>query len=108
VETCQPYGFKDIDAAVKSTTEGINYLMSRGVVVRFNHWNVSPLSDLVGNTPPSLDYFIRINLAWCEACVKYCIPPPRDLGPVGPGLATRGHGGYMDMDPVQCAQGMSL
>ncbi|MFC1814363.1 radical SAM protein [Thermodesulfobacteriota bacterium] len=104
IETCQPYGFKDLDSAVKSTAEGIEFLMSHGVVVRFNHWNVSPLSALKGNKPPPLEYFIRINLAWCEACVKYSIPPPRDLGPVGPGLATRGHGGYMDMDPVNWAE----
>jgi hypothetical protein len=43
VEMAKPFGFTDVDAAVKSTAEGFDYLMSHGVVCRYNSWCVEPL-----------------------------------------------------------------
>jgi hypothetical protein len=64
VEMSQPHGFTDVDEAVASTAEGLDYLMSHGVVPRLNHWVIEPLSALAGNQQPPLDYFIKIDRAW--------------------------------------------
>lgn len=105
VEMCQPYGFKDVASAVKSTAAGFDYLMSRGVNVRYNLWNISPLSALAGNQPPPLEYYIRLDIAWCETWTKYKLPVTTGFGPMGPGLAITGHSSYLDMDPVLLASG---
>jgi len=102
VEMCQPYGFKDVASAIKSTSEGFDFLMSHGVGVRYNVWNISPLSALAGNKPPPLEYYIELDRAWCETWNKYRLPPPCGFGPVGPGRATTSHSSYLDMDPVLC------
>jgi len=102
VEMAQPYGFKDIGSALKSMKEGFEFLMSHGVVVRYNQWNISPLSALAGNEPPPLEYFVRLDQLWCETWRKYNLPLPRGLGRMGPGLALLSHSAYMDMDPVRC------
>ena len=103
VEMCQPYGFKDVDQAIKSTAEGFEFLMSHGVSVRYNCWNISPWSALASNQPPPLEYFVRLDKAWCESLNTFNLPPPTGFGQMGPGRATGCvHAGYMDMDPVRC------
>ncbi len=106
VEMAQPYGFKDVASAVKSTTQGLEYLMSRGVVVRFNHWNTSPLSALAGSQPPPLEYFIRIDQAWCETWTKHSLPPIGGMHTIGPGRGAFLMSGNVDMDPVRCVKGL--
>lgn len=102
VEMAEQYGFKDVHSALRSTIEGLEYLMSRGVVVRFNQWNISPLSALAGNPPIPLEYFIRLDQAWCEIWTKYNLPLPRSLGQIGPGAATWFNSAVLDMDPGAC------
>ena len=97
VEMAQPYGFNDVDSAVRSTTEGIEFLMPHGVIPRLDHWNISPLSVLAGNHPPSLKFFIRINQVLRETWVKHDLPPIHSLGPVGPGRARHVVSGLLDM-----------
>ncbi|MBI4329956.1 MAG: radical SAM protein [Chloroflexi bacterium] len=46
MEMAQPYGFNTVDEAVKSTTEGIKFLMSHGVHPRFTPWVREPGSYL--------------------------------------------------------------
>lgn len=75
LELAQPWGFKDISEAVKSTTSGLEFLMSHGVVPRPITWIVEPRSKLAGQTPPSLDYLIQIDVAWYELMLKYRLPP---------------------------------
>ncbi len=101
VEMAQPYGFKDVASAVKSTTEGLEYLMSHGVIPRFNQWCIEPRSGLAGNQPPPLEYFIRMDHAWCETWTKYDLPPIRSLGSVGPGRSCWVNSGMLDMDPIR-------
>jgi len=102
VELAQPYGFKTISSGLKSMKEGFEFLMSHGVVVRYNQWNISPLSALAKNEPPPLEYFVRLDQLWCETWRKYNLPLPRGLGRMGPGLALLSHSAFMDMDPVIC------
>lgn len=97
VEMSQPHGFKDVDEAVKSTGEGLEFLMSHGVVPRLNHWCVEPGSSLGGSDPAPLDYYIRIMQAYRETWQKYNLPPGRGMGPVGIGRSFVSHGSYMDI-----------
>jgi hypothetical protein len=79
VEVCQPWGFKTIDKAVKSTAEGWDFLMSHGVIPRPNLWVGSPKSGLKGNVPPPPEFFVRMDLTWYELWHKYTLPPLADL-----------------------------
>ena len=104
VEMAKPFGFKTVDAALKSTTEGLEFLMSHGVIPKFDVWNISPLSDLAGNTPPPLEYYVRLDQAWCEIWTKYNLPPIDATGPMGPGRSLDFVSAHKDMDSVLCAQ----
>ena len=86
VEMAGPWGFKTVEEAVKSTTEGMDFFMSRGVVVRPLHWVVEALSALGGQEPPPVDYYIQIDRNWFELWSKYNLPPVVGLMQVGPGL----------------------
>jgi len=105
VEMCQPYGFRDIDSALQSMTEGFEFLMSHGVSCRYNVWNISPWSALAGNLPPPLEYYVRLDQAWCETLLKYNLRPPTGFGEMGPGRAVCQHAAYMDMDPIKILYG---
>ncbi|MFC2042333.1 radical SAM protein [Chloroflexota bacterium] len=85
VEMCQPYGFKTVEEAVKSTTEGYEYLMSHGVIPRPVTWYVEPGSALNDNIPPPLELLVRLDLAWYETWKKYELPPLRRFDIMGPG-----------------------
>lgn len=82
----KPWGFKTVEEAVKSDTEGMEFFMSRGAVVRPLHWVVEDLSDLAGQEPPPVDYFIQIDRNWFEIWTKYKLPPVVGLMQVGPGI----------------------
>ena len=78
----------------------LEYLMSHGVVPKFDTWNVSPWSGLAGNEPPPLEYYIRIDQAWCEIWQKYSLPPVDGMGPMGPGRAREFVGAFRDTDSI--------
>ena len=87
VEMAQPWGFKEVDEAVKSTTQGMEYLMRHGVVPRPLSWGIEGRSALAGHEPIPLDYFIKIDTNWYELMSKYRLPAPcealyaRRMGP---------------------------
>ena len=85
VEMCQPWGFKTVDEAVKSSAEGFEYLMSHGVIPRPLEWAISGGSTLRDNVPPPLEYFVRINIAWYENWIKYRLPPVTRYNVAGEG-----------------------
>jgi len=85
VEMCQPYGFKTIDEAVKSTLSGWDYLMAHGVIPRPKEWMVEPGSALAGNRPAPLEFYVRTIYGWHELWVKYALPPVRRYPIMGPG-----------------------
>lgn len=75
LELAQPWGYKDINEALKSTKSGLEFLMSHGVVPRPITWIVEARSKLAGQVPPPLDYLIQLDAAWYELMVKYRLPP---------------------------------
>jgi hypothetical protein len=65
-----------VDEAVKSTTEGMDYLMAHGVVPRPLSWGIEGGSALAGHDPIPLDYFMKIDRNWYELMCKYRLPAP--------------------------------
>lgn len=75
VEMAQPYGFKDVDSALKSTLSGYEYLMSEGVVPRQDYWCIEEGSRLGGQLPPPSEFFIKLTIGCWELLQKYGLPP---------------------------------
>lgn len=97
VEMAQPYGFKDVDSAVRSTTEGMDYLMSQGIVPIPCPWCVDPLSPLAEHPLIPLEYYVRLFRNWYEIWKKYHLPKPPGVHSMGPGQATFSLSPYLDM-----------
>ena len=72
----QPHGFKDVSSAVKSTAGGWDYLMSHGVLPRYNQWYIESGSALAGHPPPPLEYFIEVQKAYTELRWKHNFARP--------------------------------
>ena len=64
VEMAQPNGYSDVQRAVASTMEGLDYFMSRGIIPRFTTWCPEPTSDLGRQAGPPLEYFVRLLHGW--------------------------------------------
>ncbi|MDP2953669.1 MAG: hypothetical protein Q8O76_10175, partial [Chloroflexota bacterium] len=104
VEMAEPYGFKDVDEAVKSTSEGLEFYMSHGVMPRMNHWCREGGSALAGSKTPPLDFYLKIHRARFEIWSKYRLPAVQRVQ-VGPGRGGVGFSRYSqssveDMGPV--------
>ena len=97
VEMSLPHGFRNVSDAVKSTAEGLDFLMSHGVVPRVTQWCVEPTSALAGQPPAPLEYHVRIAETWYETWKKYNLPPVGAYGPMGPGRAVYSNSAFMDM-----------
>jgi len=96
-ELVQPNGFKTMDEGVKSNAEGFEFMMSRGAIPRPVVWCVEPLSLYGKESPPALEYIIRVNQVWYETWVKYDLPSVPGMGLTGPGRVTSDHWIYLDM-----------
>lgn len=97
VEMAQPWGFKDVDDAVRSTREGLEFMISNGVIPHPDTWCIEPGSALGRHPPIPLDYFIKMDKAWYETWVKYSLPPNNGWGPIGNGFGCYGSSAYVDM-----------
>lgn len=71
LELAQPWGFSSVAEAVQSTTQGIQFLISHGVIPRPIHWRIDPLSALAGQRQPPLDYFLQVDRNWYLAWQRY-------------------------------------
>jgi hypothetical protein len=97
VEMSQPDGFKEVDAAVASTREGLEFFMQRGVLPRFTTWCPEPLASLGPQKAPPLEYFSKLLLAWRECFESSGLPQPEGYGPVGVGKAVFSVSAFMDV-----------
>ncbi|MBM4430717.1 MAG: hypothetical protein FJ026_10280 [Chloroflexi bacterium] len=97
VEMAQPFGFRDVGAAVRSTAEGFRFLMQQGVIPKIAVWYVAPRSRLAGCQPAPLEYHIEIMIHWYEIWRECMLPPPAGLGPMGPGRAIWSTSAFLDM-----------
>ncbi len=79
VEMAQPYGFKTAAEAVKSTTEGIAFLTSHGVMPRFNQWRREPNAYLQKHQPQQPvppEFYLELMRNYYENWKKYKLPLP--------------------------------
>ena len=98
VEMAKPFGFTDVAAAVASTTEGLDFFMSRGITPRFTTWCPEPATPLGRDNPEGapLEYHIRLLGAYREALERHGLKPPPGYGPPGPGNAVFSVSSFMD------------
>jgi hypothetical protein len=76
IEMAKPYGFEDVSSAVKSTAAGWDFLMSHGVIPRYNQWTREPGSAFGNQQAPPLEYFIEVQKAYAELRWKHKLDPP--------------------------------
>lgn len=104
VEMAKPYGFADVDDAIRSTAEGLDYFMSRGVTPRFTTWCPEPSTPLGRANPEGapLEYHVRLLEVYRETMEKYGHRPPPGYGPPGAGNAVFSVSSFMDtLAPVE-------
>jgi hypothetical protein len=109
VEMARPHGFKTVEEAVKSTTSGFEYLMSRGIFPRPQQWRREPSTALCKEAqqpPVPLDYYILMTRTWYELYQKYRDKLPQ-FGTRKPGLLPERnllgpvHGAYGDFAMIK-------
>jgi len=98
VEMAKPFGFETVDEAIASTTEGLDYFMSRGITPRFTNWCPEPTTPLGRDNPHGapLEYHIRLLEAYRDALERHGLEPPPGYGPPGPGNAVFSVSAFMD------------
>ena len=98
VEMARPYGFTSVDEAIRSTAEGLDFFMSRGVTPRFTTWCPEPATPLGKANPEGapLEYHIRLLEVYRETMEKYGHRPPPGYGPPGAGNAVFSVSSFMD------------
>ena len=100
VELAQPYGFDNISDAVKSTGDGVDFMMRHGVFPRFNQWRREPGSNLVSqHEQPAipLEFYIQIMRRYYESWKKYRLPFPHHDSVHPERRWGSGHATYDDM-----------
>jgi hypothetical protein len=99
VEMARPYGFATVEAAIASTTEGLDFFMSRGVTPRFTTWCPEPTTPLGRDNPGGapLEYHVRLLEAYRAALERHRLGPPPGYGPAGAGRAVFSVSAFMDV-----------
>ena len=99
VELARPFGFRTIDEAIASTTEGLDWFMSRGVTPRFTTWCPEPTTPLGRDNPEGapLEYHVRLLGAYREALARHGLKAPPGYGAPGAGNAVFSVSSFMDV-----------
>ncbi|MDH5716936.1 MAG: radical SAM protein [Spirochaetia bacterium] len=97
VEMAKPYGFKSANEAVLSTSEGLEFFMSRGISPRFTTWCPEPYTPLGNQEPPPLEYYMKLLRSYKKIHAKYKLPIPPGYGPAGLGKAVFSVSAFMDV-----------
>ncbi len=98
IEMSKPHGFVDVEAAITSTAEGLEFFMSKGIKPRFTTWCPEPLSVL-GQTNPlgaPLEYHVRLLETYHSILRRYKLTPPPGYGEPGLGKAVFSVSAFMD------------
>jgi hypothetical protein len=101
IEMAKPVGFTDVELAVASTAEGLNFFMSHGVVPRFTTWCPEPTTPLGKENPggASLEYHLRLLEVYRDTLAAHKLSPPPGYGEAGPGKAVFSVSPFMDVLP---------
>lgn len=103
IEMAKPYGFTDVEEAVQSTREGLDYFMSHGVVPRFTTWCPEPTTPLGKLNPEGapLEFHLRLLEVYRDTLLSHKLPPPPGYGDPGPGKAVFSVSPFMDVLPPE-------
>jgi hypothetical protein len=98
VEMARPSGFRTVEEAIASTTEGLDYFMSRGITPRFTTWCPEPTTPLGRDNPEGapLEYHVRLLEAYRGALERHGLKPPPGYGLPGAGNAVFSVSSFMD------------
>lgn len=97
VEMNHNYGFEEVEQAIDSTVEGLDFFMSRGIMPRFTTWCPEPYAKLGPQPAPPLKYFCELLLHFREKFQTYKLKEPRGYGPTGVGQAVFSVSAFMDV-----------
>ncbi|MEV0902724.1 radical SAM protein [Actinoplanes sp. NPDC049802] len=103
IEMAAPFGFTTVDEAIASTTEGLQYFMSRGITPRFTTWCPEPTTPLGKMNPEGapLEYHIRLLEAYRATMEANGLTSPPGYGPPGAGNAVFSVSSFMDTLPAE-------
>jgi len=106
VEMAEPFGFKTVDEAIASTTEGLRFFMSQGITPRFTTWCPEPTTPLGKANPQGapLEYHIRLLEAYRATMEDFGLKSPPGYGQPGPGRAVFSVSSFMDSLPAEPAE----
>lgn len=99
IEMAKPHGFTDWREAVDSTSEGISFFMSHGIIPRFTTWCPEPLSAL-GTTNQEgapLEYHVGLLHSWRSLLESFRLSSPPGYGAPGIGRAVFSVSSFMDV-----------
>ncbi len=98
VEMARPHGFETVEDALRSTGEGLEYFMSRGISPRFTVWCPEPLSVLGRDQGPApLEYHVGLLRLWRDTHARHRLPVPPGYGDPGVGNAVFSVSSFMDV-----------
>jgi hypothetical protein len=103
VEMARPYGFENVEDAIRSTAEGLEFFMSQGITPRFTTWCPEPMTVLGDANPDGapLEYHLRLLETYRDIVTKHHLAPPPGYGEPGPGKAVFSVSPFMDvLEPV--------
>ena len=107
IEMARPVGFTDVERAVASTRQGLEYFMGHGVVPGFSRGCPEPTTPLGKLNPggASLEYHLRLLEVYRDTLASFKLAPPPGYGAPGPGNAVFSVSPFMDVLPPNPAQG---
>jgi hypothetical protein len=99
IELAKPFGFPTVDEAIRSTGEGLDWFMSRGVTPRFTTWCPEPTTPLGRDNPEGapLEYHVRLLQVYRETLERHGLRPPPGYGVAGAGNAVFSVSSFMDV-----------
>lgn len=97
VEMADGVGFTSEDAAVASTSEGLEFFMSQGIAPRFTTWCPEPFTPLGESAPATLTYYLKLLRNYRAIHRKYALPVPPGYGEPGVGRAVFSVSAFMDV-----------
>lgn len=99
VEMARPYGYTEVEDAIRSTAEGLEFFMSKGITPRFTTWCPEPMTPLGDANPEGapLEYHLRLLEVYRETMQRHRLAPPPGYGEAGPGKAVFSVSPFMDV-----------
>ncbi len=106
VEMARPYGYTEVEDAIRSTAEGLDFFMSKGITPRFTTWcpeAMTPLGDANPDGAP-LEYHLRLLETYRDTLRSHHLAPPPGYGEPGPGNAVFSVSPFMDVLEPEAAK----